>query len=90
MKRLADVLTRPSATKRLAVIDKSAREVLADYLEAVELAGPVSVPRVVPSDMDDDHVIAAAVTAHASFIVSGDADLLSMNSHQGLPIITAT
>lgn len=86
---LADVLTRPSATKRLMVIDKSVREVLADYLEAVELVEPVSVPRVVPTDPDDDHVVAAAVTAHASVIVSGDSDLLSMESHQGIPIVTA-
>jgi predicted nucleic acid-binding protein len=40
-------------------------------VEAVELVEPASVPRVVPNDPDDDHVIAAAVTAHASFIVSG-------------------
>ncbi|MBN8486843.1 MAG: hypothetical protein J0M20_03775 [Burkholderiales bacterium] len=33
----AEVLTRPSATRRLALIDRSAREVLADYVEAIEL-----------------------------------------------------
>lgn len=86
---LADVLTRPKTAKRLAVIEKSAREVLADYLEAVELVEPTSVPRVVPTDPDDDHVIAAAVTAHASLIVSGDSDLLSMESYQGIPIVAA-
>ena len=64
-------------------------EVLADYLEAVELVEPTSVPRVVPTDPDDDHVIAAAVTAHASLIVSGDSDLLSMERYQGIPIVAA-
>lgn len=44
------------------------------YVEAVE--------NVVPNDADDDQVIAAA-------IVSGDADLLAMGSHEGVPIITA-
>lgn len=86
---LADVLTRPSATKRLAIIGKTAREVLADYVEAVEVVEPEHVPRVVPNDADDDQVIAAAVAAGADWIVSGDADLLSMGSHQGIPIITA-
>lgn len=86
---LADVLTRPSATKRLAVIGKSSREVLADYVEAVEVVEPEQVPRVVPDDADDDQVIAAAVAAGADCIVSGDADLLSMGSYQGIPIITA-
>jgi len=41
------VLTRPSATQRLASIGKSAREVLADQVEAVERVEYVEVPRVV-------------------------------------------
>lgn len=86
---LADVLTRPSPTKQMAVIGKTAREVLADYVAVVELVEPLSVPRVVPQDADDDHVIAAAVTANADLIVSGDSDLLSLGQHEGVPILTA-
>lgn len=86
---LADVLTRPSATKRLAVIGKTAREVLSDFVEAVELVEPTTVPRVVPTDPDDDQVIAAALTAHADLIVSGDSDLLSIASFERIPIVTA-
>jgi uncharacterized protein len=86
---LVDVLTRPSATKRLAIIGRTARDVLADYVEAVEIVEPEHVPRVVPDDADDDQVIAAALAAGADSIVSGDADLLSMGSHDGIPIITA-
>ena len=86
---LADVLTRSSATKRLALIGKTAREVLADYVEVIELVEPTSVPRVVPGDADDDQIIAAAVAAGAALIVSGDSDLLSMGSHQGIKIVSA-
>ena len=86
---LADVLTRPSATKRLALIGKTMHEVLTDYVEAVELVEPIEVPRVVPGDADDDHVIAAAVAAGATLIVSGDSDLLSMGSYQGIEISSA-
>ena len=89
LQELADVLTRPSATKRLALIGKTVHDVLADYVEAVELVEPAAVPRVVPSDADDDHVIAAAVAAGATLIVSGDSDLLSMGSHQGIEISSA-
>jgi putative PIN family toxin of toxin-antitoxin system len=89
LEELAEVLTRPSATKRLALIGKSAHEVLLDYVEAVEMVEPEHVPRVVPADADDDQVIAAAIAAGADWIVSGDADLLSMESYQGIPIITA-
>lgn len=86
---LAEVLRRPSATKRLAVIGKTEREILADYVEAVGIVEPERVPRVVPADADDDQVIAAAVAAHADLIVSGDADLLSMERYRGIPIINA-
>ena len=91
LEELADVLTRPSASKRLALIGKTAREVLADYVEAIELVEPASVPRVVVDDADDDQVIAAAVAARADLIVSGDRKhLLPLGSHQGIDIVEAT
>jgi putative PIN family toxin of toxin-antitoxin system len=89
LEELADVLSRPFASKRLAQIGKSVREVLADFVETVELVEPVEVPRVVPNDPDDDHVLAAALAAHADCIVSGDSDLLSLERYEGIPILTA-
>jgi putative PIN family toxin of toxin-antitoxin system len=85
---LAEVLMRPSATRRLADVGKSAGEVLADYVEMAEFVEPEQVPRVVPNDADDDQVIAAAVAAGAEWIVSGDDDLLSMGSYQGILILS--
>jgi len=90
LEELADVLARPSATKRLALIGKTVREVLADYVEAIELVEPTTVPRVVADDIDDDQVIAAAVAARADLIVSGDRKhLLPLGIHQGIVIIDA-
>lgn len=90
LEELADVLTRPSASKQLALIGRTAREVLSDYLDAVELVEPIDVPRVVPGDVDDDQVIAAAVAAQVDLIVSGDRKhLLPLGSHQGMPIVDA-
>ena len=90
LEELADVLTRPSATKRLALIGRSARDVLADFVEAIELVEPASVPRVVAGDVDDDQVIAAAIAARADLIVSGDRKhLLPLGSHQGIDIVDA-
>jgi predicted nucleic acid-binding protein len=44
---------------------------------------------VIPSDVDDDQVIAAAVAAAADRIVSADRKhLLPIGSHQGIAIVT--
>ena len=40
-------------------------------------------------DEDDDHVIAAAAAAKAGFIVTGDKDLLVLEEHSGIRIVTA-
>jgi putative PIN family toxin of toxin-antitoxin system len=90
LEELTDILTRPSAIKRLALIDQTAATVIADYVEVIELVAPTAVPRVVPGDIDDDHVIAAAVTAQTNLIVSGDRKhLLTLGTHAGIAIIDA-
>jgi putative PIN family toxin of toxin-antitoxin system len=84
---LLEVLSRPFAVKRLALIGRAAREVLADYVEAVELVEPSAVPRVVPDDADDDQVLTAALAAQVDLIVSGDRHLLDLGDrYQGIPI----
>lgn len=42
----------------------------------------------VSADPDDDKYIAAAIEGRASFVVSGDPDLLDVKEHQGVRIIT--
>lgn len=88
LEELAEVLTRPWATKQLNAIGKAARDVLPDYIGAIELVEPAELPHVV-RDPDDDHVLACALTAHADLIVTGDADLLDLNAYQDIPIVTA-
>jgi len=54
------------------------------------MVSPTDVSRVVPTDLDDDYVIAAAIAGQADLIASGDKrDLLPLGSIQGIPIITA-
>jgi putative PIN family toxin of toxin-antitoxin system len=90
LEELADVLTRPSAIKRLALIDQAAVNLIADYVEVIELVAPTAVPRVVPGDIDDDQLIAAAVAARADLIVSGDRKhILPLGNHAGIAIIDA-
>jgi len=85
---LGNVLIRPVPTKRLALLGRVAREVLADYIDAVELVTPLATPPVIAADPDDDQVIAAAVAAEADLLVSGDHHLLALGSHQNIRIVT--
>lgn len=39
-------------------------------------------------DADDDKFLALAVTGQADAIITGDADLLELESHEGIPVLT--
>jgi putative PIN family toxin of toxin-antitoxin system len=88
LEELTDVITRPSFSQRLNSIGKTVRQVLADYVEIVELVEPLDIPRI-ERDPDDDLVLACALAAKAEIIVSGDKDLLDLHEYQGIQILTA-
>jgi putative PIN family toxin of toxin-antitoxin system len=89
LEELSDVLTRPAATKQLALIGKSPRDLLADYLAIIELTDAQPLPAPVSRDPDDDAVLACALAAKAALIVSGDRDLLDLGAFNGIPILDA-
>lgn len=75
---------------RIQAFGTSIEVLVAQYAALVSLVTPTTIPRVVVGDADDDHVIAAAVAAHAEFIVTGDRKhLLPIGSHHGIAIVTA-
>lgn len=64
-------------------------EVIGDLICVAEWVRPtlqVSACR----DPDDNRILEAALAGAADFIVSGDADLLSMSAFRGIPIVSVT
>jgi putative PIN family toxin of toxin-antitoxin system len=89
IQELSEVLSRGHLAPRLVEKRASVERAIALYAELAIPVTPLAIPRVVPGDPDDDHVIACAIAAHADMIVSGDHDLLELRSHHGIVILTA-
>ena len=85
---LERVLGRTKFADRLASLTPG--RIVADLRRLAVVVTPTSVPRIVPTDPDDDHVLAAALASAADLIASGDRhDLLPLGSYKGIPILTA-
>lgn len=83
---LADVLQRPKFRAILArskVAPPSLLSEMRRLAEIVEPHGAVSVSR----DPDDDVVLALAAAAQADIIISGDHDLLTLQSYRDIRIV---
>lgn len=85
---LREVLERPHLAARLERQRSSVDQALTYYAGLAGSVTPDATPRVVPADADDDHVIAAAIAAHADLIVSGDRHLLGLGTHRDIAILT--
>lgn len=86
---LGDTLALPRFRRRIADAAMSIEQLVGAYRDATGLVTPHDVPRVVADDVDDDHVVAAAVAARAHYIVTGDrAHLLPIGTHGEIAIIS--
>ena len=84
---LAEVLARPKFDAVLSRSSASREEMLVQVRMLAEVIEPPPLAQPVCRDPDDDAVLALARAALADLIVSGDDDLLSLSSFEGIPIL---
>jgi len=85
---LGNTLGYPKFTQRIARYETHVETLVAQYRALLILVSPIHTPRVVARDPDDDEVLALAFAAQVDLIVSGDDDLLSLQTFRGIPIVT--
>jgi len=88
LEELHRTLQRPKLVRRAEYTGLAVTNIISSYRNAVTLTRPALLDRAYSRDPDDDHVIACAITAKADAIVSGDDDLLSMETASGIAIRT--
>jgi len=88
IQELREVLPRPKFVGRLHALNVSVDMLLDAVVEHTELFPDRAIAPVIREDPADDRVLAAAQTANASLIVSGDPHLLRLRAFAGIPIVT--
>lgn len=81
------VLGYARLAQRIATLNTTTAELVADYGTLVQIVPAANITPTVIDDPDDDHVLACAIAAGAELIASGDARLLNLKRHQDIEII---
>jgi putative PIN family toxin of toxin-antitoxin system len=81
--QLLDVIARPDLAPLIAPATSDWLKQLMANAELVAITERISACR----DSTDDKFLELAVSGHADFILTGDADLLVLNPFRGIPIV---
>lgn len=85
---LAGILGRANFASKLAQLNSSPAEVVARYREIAEVIDAVPIEAPALRDPDDAAVLACALAARADAVVSGDGDLHTLGTYQGILILS--
>jgi putative PIN family toxin of toxin-antitoxin system len=83
----AEVVNRPKFRSILLRSNIDPEQRLGELRRLAEIIDPPRLPAPVSRDPADDAVLALAAASQADLIITGDADLLTLGSHAGIPII---
>ena len=85
-----DVLSRRKFVKAIRTANETLASLIQHYQELAHLVRTRPLTVRLSRDSDDDYVIACALAAKASLIVSGDRDLRDLGTYKGIRILNAT
>lgn len=83
-----EAIQRPHIAKRYKRIESRIATLTRFLQDGSIVVTPQTVVRVVPSNPDDDFVIACAVDGRANYIVSGDQHFLKLGRYRGIKILS--
>lgn len=83
-----EVINRPALVAKYRTIATRDLRTVRARIAAALVVQPAATPRV-SRDPADDKVLAAALAGSANYIVSEDADLLTLGSYEGIQIVSA-
>jgi len=78
---------REKLLRKLKIASPDVDDLLGFYREHCEIVMPRPLQSPVSRDPDDDWVIATAIAGECRCIVSGDGDLLTLETYQGIRMI---
>ena len=81
------LISSPAVQAILVRSNTDPEQTLGELRRLAEIIDPPPLPTPVSRDPSDDEVLALAAALQADLIITGDADLLTLGSHAGIPII---
>lgn len=75
-------------TEKIKIPKSIVKNIIAYLRDTAEIVVPMKLDESVCRDRDDDSIIGTALSGEARFIITGDDDLLSLESYRGVNMLT--